>query len=399
MAYLFNELPPTAGLPLSAKDFLPSKSSLEVTLAAFLKQSTVQIECSGTVAIVVALTTLKRFSSRRSVIIPAYTCPFVPLAILRCGLKPIICDTKKHHFDFCLNALENVCDQDTLAIMPTHLGGRVADLGGIIKIAQQCGAYIVEDAAQALGALWQGQLVGTLGDIGCFSLGVGKGLTIYGGGGLIARDDEMKRALKVTHAEIVPFKLTCEVKHLIGLIGYYVFYRPLGLGLVFGIPLRKKLKQGKLIEAVGDDCSVNFPVYQVGRWRKSIGARSLQRLASFLTSTREIALSRIAILSKINGIRIMIDADGDVGTWPYLLILMPTLESRDSALAELWPAGLGVGRLFIHALCDYDYLPFRNAQTPNAREFAEQSLTITNSPWLSDDEFMKIYEVLERIIG
>ena len=398
MAHLIYEPPPTAGLTLSILDFLPSKTSLEEGLALYLQQKHVQIESSGTAAIMVGLTALKRLSHRRSVIIPAYTCPFVPLAIIRCGLKPIICDTKKHHFDFCLESLEAACDEDTLAIMPTHLGGRVADLGGIMKIAQQCGAYVVEDAAQALGARWQGKLVGTLGDIGCYSLGVGKGLTIYGGGAVIAREDNVRQALEATHREIVPFKLIWEVPRLLGLIGYYAFYRPLGLGLVFGIPLRQNLKRGKLIEAVGDDCSANFPVHHVGRWRKSIGAKALHRLPTFHEDSRKQALMRKLQLSKIRGVNVMDDTDGDVGTWPYLLVLLPTEQSRDSALAELWAARLGVGRLFINALSDYDYLPFGQIETPNARDFAARTLTITNSPWLKDDGFLKICEVLERVI-
>lgn len=399
MAHLFHEPPPTAGLPLSMLDFFPSKTSLEEGLAAFLQQEYVQIESSGTAAIMVALAALKRLSNRRSVIIPAYTCPFVPLAILRCGLKPIICDTKKHHFDFHLASLEAACDEDTLAIMPTHLGGRVADLAGIMKIADHCGAYVVEDAAQALGARWQGQLVGTLGDVGCYSLGVGKGLTIYGGGAVVARERKVHQALQNTHSEIVPFKLILELSRLLGLIGYYAFYRPLSLGLVFGMPLRRSLQRGKLIEAVGDDCSANFPVHHVGRWRKAIGAKALQRLPAFHEASRKQALSRKAQLSKILGVNVIDDAGGDIGTWPYLLVLMPTQQSRDAALAKLWSTRLGVGRLFIHALCDYDYLPFSQVDTPNARDFAARTLTITNSPWLNDDDFSKICEVLERVIG
>ncbi len=399
MAHLIHEAPPTAGLPLSILDFLPSKTSLEDGLAAFLQQKHVQIESSGTAAIMVALAALKRLSHRRSVIIPAYTCPFVPLAILRCGLKPVICDTKKHHFDFCLESLESACDEDTLAIMPTHLGGRVADIGSIMKIAQQYGAYVVEDAAQALGARWQGKLVGTLGDVGCYSLGVGKGLTIFGGGAVIAREGIVQQALQTTHAEIVPFKLNWEVLRLLGLIGYYAFYRPLGLGLVFGIPLRQNLKRGKLIEAVGDDCSADFQVHHVGSWRKSVGANALRRLPAFHEASHKQALGRKAQLIKILGVNVIDDADGDIGTWPYLLVLMPTEQARDAALAELWPARLGVGRLFIHALCDYDYLPFGKVETPNARDFAARTFTITNSPWLKDDDFLKICEVLERVIA
>jgi perosamine synthetase len=399
MAHMFNEPPPTAGLPISLLDFLPGKTLLEDGLAAFLQHEQVQIESSGTAAIVVALTALKRLSHRRFVIIPAYTCPLVPLAILRCGLKPIICDTKKNHFDFYLTALKAACNEDTLAIMPTHLGGRVADLAGIMKIAQQCGAYVVEDAAQALGARWQGQMVGTLGDVGCYSLGVGKGLTIYGGGAIVARKGDVRLALQYSHSEIAPFKLIYEMRCLFGLIGYYAFYRPLGLGLVFGMPLRRSLKRGKLIEAVGDDCSANFPVHHVGRWRKDVGAKALQRLPNHYETSSRQALSRKTQLNKISGVNVIDDAEGDVGTWPYLLVLMPTQRSRDAALTELWPAKLGVGRLFIHSLNNYDYLPFSKVKVPNAEDFAARTLTITNSLWLKEDDFLKICEVLERVIG
>ncbi len=94
------------------------------------------------------------------------------------------------------------------------------------------------------------------------------------------------------------------------------------------------------------------------------------------------------------------DANGDIGTWPCLLVLMPTQRARDKALATLWPAGLGVGRMFIHALPDYDDLApyFSGAHTPNARDFAARSLTISNSHWLQDSDFERICGILEQAV-
>ncbi|MFM2434164.1 MAG: hypothetical protein RL063_143 [Pseudomonadota bacterium] len=393
------ESPPTAGLPLTWRDFLPQSSSLEQDLAKFLSSVESQVECSGTAAIMVALSALKATSTRRNVVIPAYTCPFVPLAILRCGLTPILCDTRSNHFDFCPDSLVKLCDDDTLAIMPTHLGGRLADLKMATKIAKKVGAYVLEDAAQALGARHQGQLAGTIGDIGCYSLGVGKGLTIYGGGVIVARDAYMRQQLRNTAQEIVPIQFKWEARRLIELIGYYALYRPIGLGLAFGISLRKKLKQGKLIEAVGDDCSANFPLHRVGHWRKGIGARALKRLPDFISLTCAQAKARKGQLAKIIGISVMDDAVGDEGTWPYFLVLMPNEKTRDKVLSELWCAGLGVGRLFIHALPDYSFLTLAQTDTPNARDFAARTLTITNSPWLDEQDFMKICSVLEHAVA
>lgn len=401
MVNWLRETPPTAGLPLAWHDFVPGVASLERDLASFLGQPGAQIECSGTAALVVALATLKRMSNRRCVVIPAYTCPLVPLAVARCGLKPVLCDTHNNHFDLCPESLKAVCDDDTLAVIPTHLGGRVADLGSTTEIAQRVGAYVVEDAAQALGASWQGQPVGSLGDIGCYSLGVGKGLTIYGGGVLVARDENMRQQLCATGAEIAPYQLAWEAQRLLELAGYYALYRPSGLGLAFGLSLRRNLRKGKLIEAVGDDCSANFPLHRVGNWRKAIGARALKRLPDFLVKTTVQAMHRKSRLAKISGISVMDDAVGNIGTWPYFLVLMPTQQARNNALSRLWPAGLGVGRLFIHALPDYYYLAsmFDQANTPNARDFAARTLTISNSPWLSEDDFMHICAVLEQSLA
>lgn len=392
------EVPPTAGLPLSWRDFMPSGASLERNLAAFLGLPDVQIECSGTAALIVALATLTRMSSRRSVVIPAYTCPLVALAVAHCGLNPVLCDTRNNHFDLCPESLAAVCGEDTLAIIPTHLGGRVADLAAATAIAKSVGACVVEDAAQSLGASWRGQPVGSLGDMGFYSLGVGKGLTIYGGGVVVARDGDLRRQLRVTGAEIAPYRLAWEIRRWLELVGYMALYRPSGLRLAYGLPLRRKLRKGKLIEAVGDDCSADIPLHRVGAWRRMIGANALNRLPGFLNATAVQALHRKSRLAAIPGVSVMDDAAGNVGTWPFLQVLMPTRQARDKALARLWREGLGVGRLFIHALPDYQYLAsmFRNAVTPNARNFAARMLTISNSPWLDEDDFMHICSVLER---
>jgi perosamine synthetase len=401
MVNWLRETPPTAGLPLVWHDFISGAASLERDLAGFLGQPVAQIECSGTAAMVVALTTLKRMSNRRCVVIPAYTCPLVPLAVARCGLKPVLCDTLENHFNLCPESLKAVCDDDTLVVIPTHLGGRVADLSSATEIAQRVGAYVVEDAAQALGASWQGQPVGSLGDIGCYSLGVGKGLTIYGGGVVIARDESVWQQLRATATGIAPYQITWEARRLLELAGYYALYRPSGLGLAFGLPLRRRLRKGKLIEAAGDDCSANFPLHRVGNWRKAIGAHALKRLPDFIVKTTAQAMRRKLRLATISGISVMDDAVGDSGTWPYFLVLMPSQKTRDHVLSKLWPAGLGVGRLFIHALPDYQYLAsmFDQANTPNARDFAARTLTISNSPWLSEDDFLHICAVLEQSLA
>jgi perosamine synthetase len=390
------EVPPTAGLPLRWRDFLPRGRRLETGLAALLHLPAVQIECSGTAALIIALTALKRASARRAVVIPAYTCPLVALAIRHCGLKPVLCDLRRDHFDLSPQALEETCDEDTLAVIPTHLGGRVADVVNVKKITQRTGAAMIEDAAQALGATWQDQPVGALGDAGFHSLAVGKGLTLYEGGVLIAREEGLRRSLRATAAQLAPARAAWEVRRLLELAGYAALYRPPGLRLVYGMPLRRALRQGRLIEAVGDDFTDDIPLHRVGAWRRAIGANALARLPSFLEKLSRQAATRKTRLAAIPGVTVMDDPVGGRGTWPYFMVLMSSARARDAALDQLWQAGLGVSRLFIHALPDYPYLAghFDKADVPNARDFAARMLTVSNSAWLDESGFRSICQVL-----
>jgi perosamine synthetase len=398
----WREIPPTAGLPLRWRDFFPATGarSLEAGLSALLDVPAVQLECSGTAALIVTLTALKRASARRSVVIPAYTCPLVPLAVLHCGLRPVLSDLRENSFDFCPQALESASNDDTLAIIPTHLGGRVADLASVTGIARQKGAWVIEDAAQSLGATWQGQPVGTVGDVGFSSLAVGKGLTLYEGGVLVTRDAGLRQSLQETSEQTVPYRLSWEIRRLLELIAYAALYRPLALRLAYGVPLRRALGEGKLVEAVGDDFSADIPLHRVGAYRRAIGANALSRLPSFLETLSEQANVRKKKLATIPGVVVMDDPEGGHGTWPFLMALMPTARAREAALVRLWTAGLGVSRLFIHALPDYPYLAeeLGPADVPNARDFAARMLTVSNSPWLKEGDFLRICSVLADVI-
>ncbi len=393
-----SEVPPTAGLPLGLGDFLPAPAlSFEQSLATFLKVPAVQIECSGTAALVLILATLAAGSKRRRVILPAYTCPLVLLAILHCRLEPILCDLQPGHFDFDLQTLSRLCTEDTLAVITTHLGGRVANLQPVLEIAGRTGTHVIEDAAQALGANWQGQPVGMIGEAGFYSLAVGKGLTLFEGGVLLASRDALRSKLRETAQKIIPRNIPREALRVAQLLGYAALYRPSGLALAYGIPLRRALKRGKLIEAVGDNFPADIPLHQVGFWRKAVGARALRRLPAFQSELNMQAQQRLKRLASISNIVALTDAPGDQGTWPFFMILMPTRAARDAALDRLWTARLGVSRLYLNALIDYSYLRenIASEDTPNARDFAARMLTVSNSPWLNDAGFESICRVLE----
>ncbi|GAA0723202.1 DegT/DnrJ/EryC1/StrS family aminotransferase [Dokdonella soli] len=332
---------------------------------------------------------------------PAYTCPLVALAVAHCGLELRLCDLAPGSIDFDAGELARVCDRDVLAIVPTHLAGRIADIDTALAIARRVGAFVIEDAAQALGARRDGRPVGFEGDAGFFSLAVGKGLTTYEGGLLVARDPELRREFARTSREIVPRRIGWELKRSLQLLGYHAFYRPSLLGLAYGAPLRRALRRGDPVAAVGDDFSLPIPLHTLGRWRQSVGARAFARLPEFLDACAAQAQRRRAQLARIAGIDVVDDPSGAQGVWPFLLLRLPDEATRDAILRKLWGAGLGVSRLFIHALPDYGYLQdvVGEQDAPNARVFAATTLTISNSPWLLDEEFEAIRAALESVLA
>ena len=152
---------------------------------------------------------------------------------------------------------------------------------------------------------------------------------------------------------------------------------------------------------MGDDCSFDFPLHKVGAWRMMIGASAADRLPDFIERTKQIAEKRLAQLTKIPGVSIVLDAQDGEGVWPFFIVQMPSEAMRDGVLDRLWDKGLGVGRLFIHALKDYDYLApfFANCKIPNAQTFASRTFIITNCIWLSERDFTRICDVISEQVA
>ena len=398
------ELPPTGGLPLQWRDLLPARSPpLAEHLAQFIGVDHLQLTCSGTAALVIALTALierAACTTRREVVIPAFTCPLVAMAIVHCGLEAVLCDVRPDHFDFDPIKLAALCSERTLAIIPTHLGGRLANVDAAMAVAHDVGAWIIEDAAQSMGARHgDGTAAGLRGDIGIFSMAVGKGLTLYEGGALVTRDPALRESIQNIATRLAPYRWAYELRRSIELLGYAVLYHPRLLYWVYGRPLRQALRVGDMDRATGDIFPATIPLHSLGAWRRSVGFRALHRLPAHLEVLREQAQVRLPRLCAIAGLQVLLDDLPAQGTWPVLLLLLPDRAARDAVLTKLWPAGVGVSRLFAHALPDYACLRETSiaADTPNARDFAARSMTITNSPWLDEATFGWIADTIEQV--
>jgi len=106
------------------------------------------------------------------------------------GAKPVLIDVDYETMCMDPDDLRRKLDEDVKAVIPVHLFGHPAPMDEIIDIAVEYGAYVIEDAAQAHGAKYKGRRVGSIGDIGYFSLYPSKNLGVYGEGGVITTNDD-----------------------------------------------------------------------------------------------------------------------------------------------------------------------------------------------------------------
>ncbi len=111
------------------------------------------------------------------------------LGVTAVGAQPVLADVDPHTYNLDPQALEAAITPQTKAVLPVHLYGQPAAMADILRIAERHGLPVIEDAAQAHGARYQGVRAGTLGVMGAFSFYPGKNLGAYGDGGAVTTSD------------------------------------------------------------------------------------------------------------------------------------------------------------------------------------------------------------------
>ena len=121
--------------------------------------------------------------------------------VVHAAAVPIFADIESRTYNIDPLTIPPRITPQTRAIIPVHLNGCPADMDHIMEIAREHKLHVIEDAAQAHGALYKGQMVGTIGDFGCFSFWEDKIITTGGEGGMIITNDSdlAKRAKKFHH--------------------------------------------------------------------------------------------------------------------------------------------------------------------------------------------------------
>ncbi len=163
----------------------PEVERFERAAAAFCGVEAAVGCASGTDALWLALAALK-IGPGDKVITTPFSFFATVSAILRAGATPVLADIDERTFNLSPEAAAQVFERDrAAAVLPVHLYGQCADMSAFSELAKTHGAKVIEDAAQAFGATWNGVRAGALGDAAAFSFYPTKNLAAFGDAGMV----------------------------------------------------------------------------------------------------------------------------------------------------------------------------------------------------------------------
>ena len=335
---------------------------------------------SGTDALILALRAIG-IGPGDEVITCAFSFFATAEAISAVGATPIFVDVDPETFLIDLNQIEAAITGSTRALMPVHLFGRPVDMTRLMDIASRHGLRVIEDCAQATGATWQDQAVGSFGDVGCFSFFPTKNLGGAGDGGAVTTDDD---TLAQTMRELA----------------------------VHGMPRRY------LHTALGYNSRLDAI-------QAAVLNIKLPKLSEWIDRRREIAARYRELLSDLPGITLPTDEEGH--SWNQFVVRVsscptgqPTCQAQCSPSAISSSHGLpesccrdwlkerlqdeGINTIVyypipIHRQPAYSHLGLEPGSMPATERTCSQVLSLPIFPELNELEQQQVVSVLEQLIN
>lgn len=379
-----------AGTPLSLGDLARgalgslSAGSMEL-LRRQLCQATARerawLVSTGRAAMTLAFEGMKRAARdprRVEVIVPGYTCYSVPAAIERAGLVPRLCDVDPATLSPDLDSLAGIDTRHVLAITSANLYGLPNALDHLESFARQHGLFMLDDAAQALGARYQGRPVGSFGDVGLCSFDKGKNITTLQGGVLVAGAGDLPDALDSVTTDSLAATPVGTLGTLCKLPLYALLLRPWAYGAVRRLPL-----------GLGaTPYEPDYPIAPYSRALAGLAALQLARLGEY-TGVRVRNAGRLSqALDGLPGLstpRVLPGAEPAYVRYPVFI----EPRRRAGLIAALEREGIGATASYPRALMDVPEvsrrLPGNQQATPGARDVARRIVTLPTHAYTPSD--------------
>lgn len=354
-ATLRDEIMPAVNEVFESQYFIlgPNVVTFEEHAAEYIGSQHALGVSSGTDALLLALMGLD-IGPGDEVITTPYTFFATAGSIARTGAKPVFVDIDPVTYNINPELIEAAVTDDTKAIIPVHLYGQCADMEPITAIAEKYNLAVIEDAAQAIGAKYNGKQAGTLGTIGCFSFFPSKNLGGAGDGGLVTCADadlfDMLKKLRV-HG------------------GFPKYYHAM-IGGNFRLDA---------LQAVVLDIKLKY----LNDWHE--GRR---KNAAFYTSTFE----------NVPGIVTPVEKAGNYMIYNQYVVRVP---DRDAVVQGLRDAGIGCEIYYpvpLHLQKCFAYLGYSEGAFPESEKASRETLALPIYPELTDEQKQYVVETLVGLV-
>jgi dTDP-4-amino-4,6-dideoxygalactose transaminase len=390
---------PTTAVPLSMfevlrgfKSFFGNKSYINEFESNFSKymgsNHAFSFNCC-TASIYIFLKAIKKLSNKQEVVIPAYTVPTLVLPIRKAGLKPVLCESSLDTFSMDSKRLSDVINDNTLCVMPIYHFGFPYDIDLPLKLARENGFFVLEDTAQAPGAILNGKKVGTLGDAGCFSLCRGKNFSTFSGGMLVTNSDELANLIREERDLLPDQNFSFKIKIPFILTAYSLVTRPVIYGSFYKLISRFKHT------TVHD----SFESKLYSDFQAIIGLSLLDKLDKFNAIRLKKGMALYDALKDNAHIILPEIAENSTPVFNHLPVVFKETKTMEKVQVKLWERGIDTGRMYlkpVHHLYDLGY-DNRKESFPKAFYIAERLITVPTHPYLDDKSIETIINVFKSI--
>lgn len=320
---------------------------------------------SGTDADCLSLAVLYDFGAKRQdeIIVPALSFVATGNAVLQAGFKPVFVDIDRNTLNIDPSKVERSITKKTRAIMPVHLMGKPAPMDEIKAIAKRHKIFVIEDAAEAYGAVYKNKNIGTLGDMAAFSLYVAHMITTVEGGMVVTGREDFAQILRSLRSHGRACK--CESCVLNTSSGY----------------CDKRFKYGKnkdirfIFERIGFSTKMN-------ELEAAIGIGNIDIYPQILKKRRQNLLYMIDRFKEFKGLLYTINEEPyeEIGPHAFPIILEKKVKfSRDALVYYLEKHGIDTRNLFLSmpTQCPgFEFLGYKLGQFPNAEYMGDRGLHI-----------------------
>jgi dTDP-4-amino-4,6-dideoxygalactose transaminase len=300
------------------------------------------------------------------VLCPSFTFVSTANAVVRAGARPVFVDIDPDTLNVDPAALEGAVTARTRAILVVHYAGRACDMGSILALADRHGLRVIEDAAHALGGQWQGRLLGTVGDFGCFSFHGTKDVVCGEGGALVCRSEADRRA-----AEIFREKGTNRAAFLRGEVDRYTW---IGEGSSF----------------VASDVLAALLTVQ------------LDRLPAILARKRALADRLTSMLEPLEpAVRLPREWPGILSTWHIYPVLVDPA-TRDAEIRALQAEGIGAAFHYVplhSSPFGRERLGGRADDLPHTARVSASLIRLPLFAAMSDDDLEDVAVATLKVLG